>query len=141
MVDEVAQRLGIDKKCTTDQIKINGFPEQGLATELAKKMSSDEDLIGYLIHNYGQQSVDLTGLDQDLILAEAKFAIQNEMCLNCYDFFVRRTGRMYFDIDSVRTSKDKVGKLFATHYNWSEDQLKKELNRVDEEITKRSVFK
>lgn len=71
----------------------------------------------YLVTNYGKQA----GLilekyqnfsDGDLpwrmMKAELHFALMHEMIQNPMDFLIRRTGRLYFDIGSVRTYLDEV---------------------------------
>lgn len=143
VIDEVCDRLGVDVVCTTDQIKINGFPNSDLRKKLTENGVLDEVQLNYLVGNYGQQSLSIvaqTSNLEELILSEAKFCIANEMCLNPYDFFVRRTGRMYFDIDVVKENKTKVGRLFADHYQWTEEQAQQELARVENEIKERSTF-
>lgn len=143
VVDEVSKRLNSHKPCTTDRIQINGYPDKELSSHLAAEGLSKIES-SYLTHVYGQQSLDVLKAAKDqgieLIQAEALFCMHVEMCLNPFDFYVRRTGRMYFDIDSVRSSKDKIGKLFASQYNWTEDKLKEEIDRVDHELKLRSSF-
>ncbi len=142
VVDEVCDRLKIDQTCTTDTIQINGFPEKGLRSQLLTEW--DDATADYLIHRYGQQSLEIVSKvkqeGSSLIEAEARFAMQHEMCLNLLDFYVRRTGRMYFDIDAVKATKEKIGQLFADHYGWEDSKLKQELLTLEEEITKRSTF-
>lgn len=143
VVDEVCKRLEVSGSCKTDKIKISGYPEKGLREKL-DSCGLDKITVNYLMHIYGQQSLDILAMSKDrgidLVEAEALYAIQYDMCLNPYDFFVRRTGKMYFDMDSVRTSKDKVGKVFAREYQWEEDILKKEMSRLEEEIFDRTNF-
>lgn len=141
VVDEVCKRLNIKEVCSTHQIKINGYPTGNLVKQLAEETSFDRQIIDYLIHNYGQQSLSIAKAEEPLIVAEANHCISNEMCLNPYDFFVRRTGRMYFNIDSVKENKEVLGKIFAAHYNWGEDRLSIEIARVDQEVIDRSNFK
>lgn len=71
----------------------------------------------YLVTNYGKQTETIletyaTMNDKNkaerLIKAELLFGIQYEMVQNPMDFFVRRTGRLYFDIESISTFMDPV---------------------------------
>ncbi|MEA1785746.1 glycerol-3-phosphate dehydrogenase/oxidase [Arenibacter sp. GZD96] len=71
----------------------------------------------YLVTNYGTQTETIletyaTLKEKDnptcLLKAELHFGVQYEMVQNPMDFFVRRTGRLYFDIESVRTYMDPV---------------------------------
>jgi glycerol-3-phosphate dehydrogenase len=65
----------------------------------------------YLIANYGKQADSILErfLAQEngdpqlsLLRAELAFCLQHEMILHAQDFFTRRTGRLYFDIDSIK---------------------------------------
>lgn len=144
VVDEVCERLGIKEDCKTDKIRINGFPEMNLQAELKKETDFEDNIVDYLIHNYGQQSFEIIQNMSDsasnLIASEALFCIRCEMCLNPYDFYVRRTGRMYFDIDSVKATKEEVIKLFADHYQWEDQKIDIERRRLEEELIQRSNF-
>ncbi|RMG56170.1 MAG: glycerol-3-phosphate dehydrogenase/oxidase, partial [Bacteroidetes bacterium] len=70
----------------------------------------------YLVHTYGRQTDaildrweaggDLS--EAGLILAELWFGVQHEMVMRAEDFFIRRTGRVFFDIESVRTHREAV---------------------------------
>lgn len=71
----------------------------------------------YLVTTYGRQTGQIlegyaTLADKDphwrLVRAELHFGIAYEMVHNPMDFFIRRTGRLYFDIGSVREYLDRV---------------------------------
>jgi glycerol-3-phosphate dehydrogenase len=66
----------------------------------------------YLVTNYGVQTEAILNIYKDrkekdsavrLALSELEFGVAFEMVQSPMDFFVRRTGRLYFDIHSVRT--------------------------------------
>ena len=71
----------------------------------------------YLVTTYGKQTEMILSnyrnlKDKDhcwrLMKAELHFALDYEMVQSPMDFLIRRTGRLYFDIGSVRTYGDKV---------------------------------
>ncbi|NER10149.1 homodimeric glycerol 3-phosphate dehydrogenase (quinone) [Muriicola jejuensis] len=78
----------------------------------------------YLVTNYGKQTEEILELyekrkekdiHQRMILSELGFTVAREMVQSPLDFFVRRTGRLYFDIQSVRDHMDAViGELGRT---------------------------
>nr|WP_078545245.1 glycerol-3-phosphate dehydrogenase/oxidase [Litchfieldia alkalitelluris] len=47
------------------------------------------------------------------------YSLEHEMTLNPLDFFVRRTGSLYFDINWVLTFKKQVTSYIASYYRWS----------------------
>ncbi|MEM6631609.1 MAG: glycerol-3-phosphate dehydrogenase/oxidase [Bacteroidota bacterium] len=103
----------------------------------------------YLVGNYGKQVVGVLSNfeEQDeadkelaLLLAELQFAIEKEMVLYPTDFFIRRTGRLYFDIESVYTYKLPIIRYFAQHFAWSEQELQEAENQLDRALTEASTF-
>jgi len=66
----------------------------------------------YLVTNYGVQTEAIINFYKNrkekdkavrMILSEVEFGVAFEMVQSPMDFFIRRTGRLYFDIQSVRT--------------------------------------
>ena len=103
----------------------------------------------YLIQNYGKQTNVIlkhfetlkTGKpDVNLALAELDFCIKNEMTIKPLDFFIRRTGRFYFDIKSVSDLKEPILKAFANYFNWKADRLKSEKEILEAELFKAAHF-
>lgn len=98
----------------------------------------------FLVTNYGIQTEEILeyyskqkGGNNEirLALAELCFSIDYEMVHNPMDFFIRRTGRLYFDIDSVRRLMDPVLEVFKNKYTVDDSQLanwKEELNLLIE---------
>ncbi|MFD2529828.1 MULTISPECIES: glycerol-3-phosphate dehydrogenase/oxidase [Polaribacter] len=98
----------------------------------------------YLVHNYGKQTDiilqkfdDLMhdNMQEKMIKAEVWFAINYEMACTPTDFFMRRTGRLFFDANSVYTHKDLVIQLFENQFNWTENQKEKSSKELDEKLT------
>ncbi|AQS94552.1 glycerol-3-phosphate dehydrogenase [Polaribacter sp. BM10] len=98
----------------------------------------------YLVHNYGKQTDiilqkfdDLMhdNMQEKMIKAEVWFAINYEMACTPTDFFMRRTGRLFFDANSVYIHKDLVIQLFENQFNWTENQKEKNSKELDEKLT------
>ncbi len=135
------------KECTTDTIPLcgNGFKNY---KEVKKYMDKIHDRLKpegfskydawYLVTNYGKQTEDVLerfGKRKEkkkaerMILSELEFTVAHEMVQSPLDFFVRRTGRLYFDIHSVREHMDAViaelSKIFKadnkTSSTWKEE--------------------
>jgi len=79
-------------------------------------------------------------LKERMIRAEAQFAIAHEMALNPLDFFIRRTGRLYFDIDSVRKYKAAVFEEFQKAYNYSKEEMEAFSTKLDVQLKEHSDF-
>ena len=75
-----------------------------------------------------------------MIRAEVKFAIAYEMASNPLDFFIRRTGRLYFDIESVRLYMDVVLEEFKTAYGYDNGQIQSFKEKLLSELDSHSNF-
>lgn len=97
----------------------------------------------YLVHNYGKQTDivldkfdELKEQDNELRLlkAEVWFTIQHEMTCTPTDFFMRRTGRLFFDKPSVDNYKEAILKEFTTYFNWSDLEKQKHQQELEDKI-------
>ena len=97
----------------------------------------------YLVHNYGKQTdVVVDKFDElkeennelRLLKAEVWFTIQHEMTCTPTDFFMRRTGRLFFDKPSVDKYKDAVLKEFINYFNWSDLEIQKHQQELEDKI-------
>ena len=62
-----------------------------------------------------------------------RYAIEEEMAATPADFWVRRTGDLFFRIDEVRRYKSAVSTYMAEQLGWSEQQAatyEKELDQL-----------
>ena len=114
------------RECSTDKIplcgndfskfrQVNKYIEE-VAGELEKEGFQHYDA-WYLVTNYGRQTDEILRnfrklKDADphwrLMKAELHFGLAYEMVQNPMDFLIRRTGRLYFDIHSVRKYYGRV---------------------------------
>lgn len=104
----------------------------------------------YLVHNYGKQTDiilqkfdDLMhdNMQEKMIKAEVWFTINYEMTCTPTDFFMRRTGRLFFDARSVILYKEYVLDLFKTHFSWDEKTTEKHQLELEEKILLATTFK
>jgi glycerol-3-phosphate dehydrogenase len=94
----------------------------------------------YFCTTYGKQS-DLiidkakafknTNTLERLIRAELWFCIHYEMTNNLSDFFVRRTGRLYFNISSITKYMDIVLNDIIFYLNWDQERTKYEKEKMN----------
>ncbi len=157
VVDLVAKKYENYFKKTFDEIQtedivLSGGPFQNyrsvkLYTQLISKRITPDGLTEksaeYLVHNYGKQTdIILDKFDEmsdenpelRLLKAEVWFTIQHEMTCTPSDFFMRRSGRLFFNKPSVDRYKDVVITEFSTYFNWSEEQQQQYLQELNEHI-------
>lgn len=129
--------------CSTHKTKLagalNNYEEvTALRSRLAvdyQKLGLKGDDIAYLIHLYGAQATEILTLverqrAQDpeikLALAQLEFSVQNEMIVRAVDFFVRRTGMLFFDLPRLRMVQEVIFPELASHLGWNEARRREE---------------
>ncbi|WP_437396245.1 glycerol-3-phosphate dehydrogenase/oxidase [Flagellimonas lutimaris] len=162
-VNRIAKKMEEDhdlelEHCTTDKIPLcgNDFKKFKHVKKYIGKVQEQLQDDGfakydawYLVTTYGKQTESILELyakikgdkpKERMIRAEAQFTIAYEMALNPLDFFIRRTGRLYFDIDSVRKYKEPVFEEFQQAYNYSAEKMEAFSRELDAELKEHSDF-
>ncbi|MCK0133152.1 glycerol-3-phosphate dehydrogenase/oxidase [Arenibacter sp. S6351L] len=103
----------------------------------------------YLVTNYGKQTETILQYyakqkEDDHVVgmakAELKFTIENEMVQTPMDFFIRRTGRLYFDIDSIRKLMEPILAEFKTIYKLDDEAINSYRKTLEGEMVEHSNF-
>ncbi|MFY0599001.1 MAG: glycerol-3-phosphate dehydrogenase/oxidase [Cyclobacteriaceae bacterium] len=143
------------KKCETKSIPLLERPLSGVAEvnqytlQIAERLKKggieDSDYYAdYLVSNYGTSADQIVSkgvlamTESSLIIKELEYSVDNEMVASSCDFFIRRTGRLYFDIDSVIQFKEAVNKDLCRQLDWSES--KKAADMADLEAAIKSAL-
>lgn len=163
VVNRIAKKMEEDyetniPECTTDKIPLCGseFKKykhvKKYIDEVFDRIKEDgftEYDAWYLVTNYGKQTDTILEnyavlRNKDvyvrMIRAEVQFAIAHEMVLNPLDFFIRRTGRLYFDIDSIRDYMETIQEEFKKAFGYNTDQLQSFNEKMQEELESHSNF-
>ena len=110
----------------------------------------DEKDAQYLVYNYGKQTdIILKKFDEfvdenqqeKMIKAEVWFTIKHEMTCTPTDFFMRRTGRLFFNSQSVILYKTFVVSLFKEHFSWDEKTTERHQLELEEKLKSIITFK
>ncbi|RIV34822.1 glycerol-3-phosphate dehydrogenase/oxidase [Flagellimonas lutimaris] len=162
-VNRIAKKMEEDhdlelEPCTTDKIPLcgNDFKKFKHVKKYIGKVQEQLQDDGfakydawYLVTTYGKQTESILELyakikgdksKERMIRAEVQFAIAHEMALNPLDFLIRRTGRLYFDIDSVRKYKEPVFEEFQKAYNYSAEEMEAFSKELDAQLKEHSDF-
>ncbi|KOY14500.1 glycerol-3-phosphate dehydrogenase/oxidase [Paenibacillus xylanivorans] len=94
--------------------------DRSAAERLARRYGSNVDAL-YERMPDPRAKAELHGLPQELLLM-LSYAIDEEMAVTPADFFVRRTGDLFFRIDEVRQYKAAVIQYMAERMDWPEEQ-------------------
>lgn len=146
-------------ECNTDQIKLadSSFSDIEDINRFTQGVTRQADNLGlrggagaYLVHLYGQQAVEILenaakrsneNPEVNLVLAELSFAIERECVVHAEDFFVRRTGWLYFDIHRLVRMKELVLREMAALLGWSEERMASERSGIDRLMQQATVFR
>ncbi|WP_109832411.1 glycerol-3-phosphate dehydrogenase/oxidase [Reichenbachiella versicolor] len=110
--------------------------------KLLKQFSDiNPDIIDYLVDLYGSQAESiLQGSKPSLILSEVDFCIRNEMVLHLVDFYIYRTGRLFFDVKSIEETLTEVADYMALVFEWTNTEKQHEISTLEKEIRLATVF-
>ena len=117
--------------------------------EKISKLGFNKKDAAYFVCNYGRQTdtiltkfIELTDEDIEnrMIKAEVWFSILYESACSPVDFFMRRTGRAYFNIDSVYKHLNLVLTEFSTHFSWNNEILNKKKEELNKELKSITSF-
>ncbi|QWX83411.1 glycerol-3-phosphate dehydrogenase/oxidase [Cellulophaga sp. HaHaR_3_176] len=146
------------KECFTDKIPLcgNDFKKfkhvKKYITEINTRLKPEgfeKHDAWFLVTNYGKQTeiildnyAQLNDEDKKVRLAKAelKFGIDYEMIQNPMDFFIRRTGRLYFDIESIRYLMTPILEEFKIVFNLDDANVEAYKVELEKEIDEHSNF-
>lgn len=79
-------------------------------------------------------------IEQRLIRAELWYCINFEMTNSLADFFVRRTGRLYFNINSITKHLDVIVNDFIKSLDWNENRIAEEKNLLNQLLADATTY-
>ncbi len=104
----------------------------------------------YLVNNYGKQTKAILNAipktshqdpEETLLMAELSFCMEHEMVLSTMDFLERRTGRLYFDIESVTKYHEKIHDEIAAIRGWNKTRKQVDAKVIDKAIHSTLAFR
>lgn len=162
VVDRIAKKMEEEhekevKTCTTDTIPLcgNGFKKfkhvKRYISEVYEKIKSDgftEYDAWFLVTHYGKQTEIIlekyAGMEGNYMIrmakAELHFGIEYEMVHNPMDFFIRRTGRLYFNIESISQFMDVVLQELQIAFKYDDETVSGYKKTLEAEIKDHSIF-
>jgi glycerol-3-phosphate dehydrogenase len=76
-----------------------------------------------------------------LAKAECWHCIHFEMALYLSDFFNRRTGMLFFDIERITSLVEPISLVFKESLEWSDKELAIELQNLERSLQQATGFK
>ncbi len=146
------------KDCFTDQIRFTGGPflntkevkeYRGQIENSIKKLGLDKYYASYLVANYGKQTdtilqyfprINEKDPEISLALSELWFGVHHELIFDAKDFFMRRTGRLFFDIKSIDKLIEPVLSGLKKYLHWTDQKVQTEKKEIEQAIYEASNF-
>lgn len=127
---------------TPDPLKDAAAVEQYIQEITAKvnELSLDKYYGWYMVTTYGKQTAEILekmlefkndSPDIALLRAETWFGVHHEMVNRVDDLLVRRTGRLYFDIESIPPALDIVLDDMGSYLQWNPQRKQEERERME----------
>lgn len=150
IVDKVAYELNIDKPCKTKNLVLSGgsihptdkdlFVTSINTLLLPYSTTLDNNLKGKLDILYDCYGANITNIvelaiknDQiNLLRAEVEYSIISESSFTLLDYFIRRSGKMFFYPQQVEEELNEVAGYFQTYFNWEDSRKNIEIQLVKE---------
>lgn len=110
------------------QGKTLGLDEE-TARRLVQKYGANVDQI-FDIYENNQEVADAESMDP-VVFAQLKYGLEQELVYKPVDFFIRRTGALFFDINWVRDHKESVINYMAKTLHWNDDQKQAYTEELD----------
>ncbi|MFM2394481.1 MAG: hypothetical protein RLZZ546_2463 [Bacteroidota bacterium] len=140
-------------KCKTRKIQLtsDAFSNHKEVNTYIKNLTEklNKNLAWYLVTTYGKQSkliidhsVNFKDIENErikILMSELWYTIHHECCSNPLDFYNRRTGIIYFDIDLIELSIDTIITQFQKTFNWNEEQKTMWYNRTKEMVRQAQI--
>lgn len=120
----------------------NQYKEEQTAIWQAKGIKKED--ASHMIQRYGKNSEEILRIYEEvqadseverLILAELYYSIHHELVYKPTDFFIRRTGDLFFDIHKVKENKELVLQKMKKELNWNDLELATYRNELEQFIS------
>lgn len=148
LVKSYTEKIPLTSEPLKDAKEVDIYQKQ-IARRLKAASITNEYLSWYLATTYGKQSDAIIDkmdyfLDEDaqrrLLRAEVWYSVHHEMTNSLSDFFVRRTGRLYFDIHSIHQYRKLVQEDMIRYLGWDEARVNKENKYLDLLVVDASTY-
>ncbi|QDP41324.1 glycerol-3-phosphate dehydrogenase/oxidase [Radiobacillus deserti] len=112
--------------------------------EKAKRLGLAEKDARTIAHRYGsnaekvlriyeeKKELAITEQVDPAVFAMLHYAIEEELAYKPVDFFIRRTGALFFDINWVHTHKESVIAYLAKLFSWDNERVKGYTDELDQ---------
>lgn len=136
--DRVRFQHGASEKPINPLVTAESFAAREQAMRhlaISSKMTSIE--IQYLVERHGDEALEMIkryGPDLHALEYEALHAIENTMCLNLVDFFLRRTPLFLAEKDHGKRYLSMIQNIFIRQFQLHSDDLKRQVAQLESHL-------
>ena len=148
VVDKVCNLENLNKKCKTRQVKLIGSEfiakftldnYYNIINKKLEKFNLDKNISNYLVSKYGSQSEEIINIFNNnklkhIVEAEAIFCIKYENTHTLLDFFLRRSGKIYYNPKLVINELKIVSAVFKDKLNINDNNIFLQEKEVKESL-------
>jgi glycerol-3-phosphate dehydrogenase len=135
-VDQTVSYPEYIKRSTLKAID-NGIPADD-AKKIIKRYGSNAEIVFEIYKDLVKKESHEIPL---LLRSRLRYSITHEMCLTPADFFIRRTGMLYFDMDSVIRWKKEIVLYMQDILQWTAAETSGHLVKLEEDIQRSLISK
>ena len=141
------------KSCLTKNMRLSGGEfetQEAVETFITKRAGEVKQIyvapiyVRHLVHKYGTNTdiiiekafelyKDISNPEERIHFAELWYSIHNEMSTNLCDYLIRRTGRLYFQRQTLGDLYPKLADMMAELLNWDESKKLREMAKFKAE--------
>lgn len=158
VVNIVSKKLNMYSPCKTAGIGINGgefgTPQEvsDYIGEIFTKISPygfEKIYAEYLVRTYGRQTDEIVkkfaemaeaSAEAGMAKAELWFAVNYESVQKLQDFFIRRTGKLFFDPQAVPKLLPVIIAEMKNYFHWKEEQCAAETMEMENLLKQSTIF-
>lgn len=157
VVDLIAKKISFSTgknipSCSTHSVQLSGgklpvncTPEKlkNNLTEQAMALGFSEKELGHLLNLYGSETGKILKIAKAvnnneelplIISAQIQYCIENECCFTAYDFIIRRTAGLYFNLDMIKKYHHKIVLYFQKQIQYNDSICERDALKINAEI-------
>ncbi|MFG0211756.1 FAD-dependent oxidoreductase [Brevibacillus porteri] len=134
-----AAKIPVFVKAQAERLRQWGITEEQIRVLVGKYGSNSEQIVTMCQELLTQNAQNVSPIEA-LLKAELRYAVKEEMVMTMSDFLIRRSGRLFFERDTLEPVYRMVGEELAHELQWSDDRKEHEIKAFEEEYHLAKTF-
>ncbi|MFS0918883.1 FAD-dependent oxidoreductase [Brevibacillus sp. 179-C 1.1 NHS] len=134
-----AAMIPVFVKTQAERLRPWGITEEQIRVLVGKYGSNSEQIVTMCIELLTQNDQNVSPIEA-LLKAELRYAVKEEMVMTMSDFLIRRSGRLFFERETLEPVYEMVGEELAHELQWSDERKEREIKAFEEEYHLAKTF-